>query len=113
MAEHFPKSIHIRVDDLREMMVSGIELPKAPWTDEATRQFQLARSAATHMARLYAGAGIAVVIDDVCVPPEFARQYADLFSDPSVQRVLLLPTSTAMIERLRKRAGLFSSQQAV
>ena len=34
VAEHFAKSIHIRMDDLREMMVSGVEMPTHGWTDE-------------------------------------------------------------------------------
>jgi predicted kinase len=105
VAEHFPKSLHLQVDQLREMMVRGVELPDHGWTDEATRQFQWARSTATHMAQLYAGQGVDVVIDDVCVPPEFADQYSGLFNSTAVHRVLLLPTAEALVERLRQRAG--------
>jgi hypothetical protein len=91
------------------MMVRGVELPDHGWTDEATRQFQWARSAATYMAQLYAGQGVDVVIDDVCVPPEFADQYTSLFNNPATQRVLLLPTAEALVERLHKRAGRFDN----
>ena len=66
IAEHFTKSLHIQVDHLREMMVKDIELPDHDWIDEATRQFQWARSTAIYMAQLYARDGVDVVIDDMC-----------------------------------------------
>jgi 2-phosphoglycerate kinase len=37
IAKHFPKSIHIKVDDLREMMVSGIKLPEDGWLEETNQ----------------------------------------------------------------------------
>ena len=43
LAEYFPKSLPIRVDHLREMMVKGVALPDVGFTEEANRQFQLAR----------------------------------------------------------------------
>jgi len=105
LAQHFSKSLHLQVDHLREMMVNGIELPGGAWTDEATRQFQLARNSAIYMAQLYANQGIDVVIDDVCVPAEFAAHYSPLFSDTNAYKVLLLPTASALIKRLQNRAG--------
>ncbi len=105
LTQHFSKSLHLQVDHLREMMVNGIELPGASWTDEATRQFQWARNTAIYMAQLYANQGVDVVIDDVCVPAEFAEHYSPLFNDPRARKVLLLPTADALIKRLQNRAG--------
>jgi len=105
LAQHFSKSLHLQVDKLREMMVKGIELPGGVWTDEATRQFQLARNSAIYMAQLYANQGIDVVIDDVCVPAEFAEHYSSLFNETHAYKVLLLPTALALIKRLQNRAG--------
>ena len=107
VAEHFPKSIHIQVDQLREMMVNGAEMPDHGWTDEAALQFQRARSTATYMATLYAAAGVDVFIDDVCVPDNFPDYYKSLFTDNAVHRVLLMPTSDALVQRMEKRAGPF------
>jgi adenylate kinase family enzyme len=107
MAEHFEKSLHIQVDHLRDMMVKGAEMPGKEWNDEATRQFQRARSTAIYMAKLYASEGIDVFIDDVTVPAEFAAHYKVLFDDPTVYKILLLPTSSALIERIKKRKGPF------
>lgn len=107
VAEHFPKGLHLQVDQLREMMVSGIALPPR-MTDETVLQFQLARSTATHMAQLYASEGVDVVIDDVCVPDELVDQYAALFANPLVHRVLLMPTLGALTERVIARGGPFA-----
>ncbi len=105
VAEHFSKSMHIKVDDLREMMVKGIEPPGEEITQEAYRQFQWARNTVIYMAHLYASQGVGIVIDDVCSPPNFAEQYAGLFKNPLVHRVLLFPKAPALIERMKKRAG--------
>jgi predicted kinase len=109
IAEYFPKSLHLQVDHLRDMMVKGVELPDHDWNDEATRQFQRARSTAIYMSKLYASEGVDVVIDDVCVPADFPSYYQSLFDDPAVRRVLLLPTQAALLERMQKRAGPFDS----
>ncbi len=106
VAEHFSKSMHIQVDQLREMMVKGIDVPNPEGFTEGTyQQFQWARTATIFMAQLYASQGVDVVIDDVCVPPNFAEQYAALFKNPAAYRVLLFPTAPALIERVKKRAG--------
>ena len=103
LAQHFSKSLHLQVDHLRGMMVNGIE--NGNWTDETTRQFQWARKSAIYMAQLYADQGVDVVVDDVCVPAEFAEDYTALFNDPRTCKVLLLPTISALTKRLQNRAG--------
>jgi predicted kinase len=106
VAEHFSKSVRIKVDQIREMMVKGIDVPDENGFTEATyRQFQWARLTAIYMAQLYASQGVDVVIDDVCIPENFAEQYATLFENPAVYRVLLYPTASALIERINKRSG--------
>jgi hypothetical protein len=57
------------------------------------------------MARLYANQGVDVVIDDVCVPFNFANQYAALFEIQEVNRVLLYPKASVVIERIKQRGG--------
>jgi predicted kinase len=105
VAKHFPKSLHIQVDDLRDMMVNGAALPDGGFTEEADRQFQWVRAAAIYMAKLYAERGVFVVIDDVSVPGHFQDHYSMLFDHPDVQRILLLPTANNLIERMRKRGN--------
>lgn len=109
LAERFAKSVHINTDNLRESVVSGRAVLGA-WTDEATKQCQLSRTTATHMAKLYAANGFDVVVDDVCVPECFADQYAELFTHTvtdtiSFCKVLLLPQRDVINERIRQRGG--------
>lgn len=106
VAEQFPKSIHIDLDDLRGSVMSGAITP-GEWSDEATKQFQLARTTAAYMAKLYRANGFDVIIDDVCVPEFFAEQWAELFQHEGVNKVLLLPTPAALTARMRKRNGPF------
>jgi len=108
VAENFPKSIHIQVDNLREMMVKGMVPPKIDWSEEeiqqVLQQFQWARLTAIYMAKLYASQGVDVVIDDVFTP-NFVEQYAALFEISGVQRVLLYPKASTVIERIKQRGG--------
>lgn len=103
IAEHYPKSMQIKVDYLREFVVNGMAVPGSEWSDEATSQFQLARTTAMQMANLYADNGFDVLIDDVCVPPFFADQYAELFSTACCSKILLMPSAEAIADRLKKR----------
>ncbi len=87
-------------------MVKGYARPEnGVFTEEVIQQFQIARSTAIYMARLYANHGVDVVIDDVCVPFNFVEQYATLFEMTSVYRVLLYPKADIVVERIKKRGG--------
>ena len=106
VARHFPKCLFIQVDELREKMVKGYARPESGvFTEDVMQQFQMARSTAIYMARLYANQGVDVVIDDVCAPPNFVEQYAALFEIPQAQRVLLYPKASIVIERITQRGG--------
>jgi predicted kinase len=105
LAEGFERSAHLKVDDLREIMVNGFDPPTTEWQPANERQFVRARDAATLIARLHAVDGVTVVIDDVCVPEHFEDHYAALFTEPLVHRVMLKPTWAALEHRMRVRAG--------
>jgi predicted kinase len=106
VARYFPKCLFIQVDELREKVVKGYARPEGGvFSEEAMQQFQMARSTATYMARLYANQGVDVVIDDACAPPNFVEQYAVLFEMPEVHRVLLYPKAPVVIERIKQRGG--------
>lgn len=106
VARHFPKCLFIQVDELREKMVKGYARPESGvFTEEVMQQFQMARSTAIYMARLYAHQGVDVVIDDVCAPDNFVEQYTALFEIPEVYRFLLYPKESIVIERIKQRGG--------
>jgi len=51
VAEHFPQALHLDVDQLRGMMVTGLARPGSQpdiVTEERVKQLQLARSSATY-----------------------------------------------------------------
>lgn len=65
LAARFDKSIYIPVDDLREIVLSGLVLPGSDWDQELIDQLVLAHKRATKMAFIYNEAGFTVVIDDL------------------------------------------------
>jgi predicted kinase len=104
LAACFPRSIHIPVDDLRNMVVNGLALPAAEWGDELTRQVTLARNAVIAMALAYRQAGFTVVIDDFWDPNRL-MEYRALADAPEVRRVLLLPDRVEAHRRNLLRSG--------
>jgi chloramphenicol 3-O-phosphotransferase len=103
LVQRFARGLHIPVDDLREWVVSGIAHPVPVWTDETTRQFQLARRAASQTARLYAEAGFAVALDDVLFAADARTMYEPHLLGLPLHRVLLLPSAEAALRRNASR----------
>jgi chloramphenicol 3-O-phosphotransferase len=99
LMRRFPRGLHIPVDDLRELVVSGIAHPVPEWTAETGRQFELARRAAAEMARIYAGAGFAVAIDAVIAPAEAQSPFAEPLAGFPIHKVLLRPSVEAALAR--------------
>ncbi len=105
LALRFTKSIHIPVDDLRDMVESGMAYPGAEWTAALVEQLKLARRTACQMAADYGQAGFDVVIDDFWDPTSKLSEYEDLRGLPEVYRVVLLPSQAAAQARNLKRSG--------
>ncbi len=105
LASRFEKSIHIPVDDVRDMVVSGLLYPSAEWGTGLIEQLRLARESVAQMARTYRQAGFVVVIDDFWDPNSRLLEYGELLDEPNTHKVLLYPTQQAAQERNRKRTG--------
>jgi chloramphenicol 3-O-phosphotransferase len=105
LMRRFPFGLHIPVDDLREWVVSGLADPVPTWTDETTRQFHLARQAASYTARLYADAGFAVAIDDVVFPDEAEALFVAPLSGYTLRKVLLRPGVEMALSRNAQRTN--------
>lgn len=104
LALRLPKALHIPVDDLRMMVVSGLVLPAAEWTDALVEQVSLARKLAARMALAYREAGFAAVIDDF-LDANTLHDYHELLEQPGVRRVVLLPTQDEAHRRNHVRSG--------
>lgn len=108
LAARFPKSLHIPVDDIRNMVVSGIELPGPIWSDELAQQVALARTSVIQMAINYHYAGFVVVIDDFW-DTDHLLDYQTLFSYPDLHRIVLYPGQGAAHQRNFWRSGVNSA----
>jgi predicted kinase len=104
LAATFERGVHVPVDDLRAMVIAGAAPPAPGWGDEVQRQVALARAAAVAMARSYAAAGFAVVIDDF-FDPLGMREYAALLASGEARAVLLLPSADEARRRNLAREG--------
>ncbi len=105
LAAHFQKSIHISVDTIRDMVVSGLTLPGNHWSQELIEQLALARESVIQMAITYNKAGFVVVIDDFWDSNSQLLEYSFLFHEKDVLKILLLPGQQAAEERNLKRSG--------
>ena len=90
LAMRFKRSVHISVDDLREMVVSGLLLPSAVWSAELSEQIAIARKNTALMTKNYQSAGFCVVVDDFW-DANFQADYHELLSRPSVHKILIYP----------------------
>jgi shikimate kinase len=99
IASRFPRGVHVPLDDMRELVVSGIAHPVLEWTDETTRQFRLARENAAFIAQNYAREGFVVALDDVIVPPE------DSFAALEPHSVLLRASLETLLSRSATRTN--------
>jgi chloramphenicol 3-O-phosphotransferase len=105
LAARSAKSLHLPVDALREMVVSGMAWPGSEWTPALIEQVALARNSAMQMARAYCNAGFDVVIDDFWDPHTQMADYAHLESEPRFKKVMLLPNQAAAEARNRARSS--------
>jgi hypothetical protein len=104
LASRFERGMHIEVDALRAMVVSGQELPAPDWSPALVEQIRLAREAAIGTARAYAAAGFAVVIDDFWDPHGLV-EYRALVEGGEVEPVLLYPSEDAARRRNAARSA--------
>lgn len=105
LAARFPKSIHIPVDHLREMVIAGLVNPGSHWSGELIEQLSLARASAVDMAARYQQAGFVVVMDDFWDPNSQLQEYDSLSRQPNVYRILLFPSQQTAEARNQKRSG--------
>jgi predicted kinase len=104
LAARFAKSIHIPVDNIREMVVSGLLLPAAQWSEDLAQQVTLARKSVVQIALNYHEAGYAVVIDDFW-DHDHLSDYQTLLDHPSFHKIVLYPDQDTAHGRNLLRSG--------
>ncbi len=103
LAKRYPKSAHLPMDDLRQLVVSGLSSP-LQWTEETTLQFAIARRNAGRLAADYMANGFTVVIDDVITEADLA-QLLDHVAGVAPRKVLLSPSIFVVHRRNSQRTN--------
>lgn len=103
LAERLPKSVHLRGDIFRKMVVGGREEMSPDASPEAFRQLELRYDLACHVASEYAAAGFHVVYQDVILGEYLTRVVDRLKSRSSVGVVVLDPSPSTLARRDAER----------
>jgi chloramphenicol 3-O-phosphotransferase len=102
-------TLYLSLDDVRGGVLSGLVHPADGWNAEVARQYGLAQQSIGHTARLYAGAGFKVVIDDAIFPnwleANFERWQA-VIQGLDCRLVVLLPRLEVVQARNTERSGV-------
>lgn len=100
--QHYERGVHVDVDAIREMVVSGHASPLQPG-DEVEHQFRLALVAASRLAKVYHEAGFVVAVEGA-FDPDFARQaLIDAGLAGAIVGVQLVPDRATALQRNRDR----------
>lgn len=98
LAEQLPRSVHVRGDLFRRMVVSGRAEMTPGHNEEALRQLRLRYALAASVADGYAGAGFTAVVQDVILGEELPRVVSAIRSRP-LHVVVLAPRPGVVAER--------------
>jgi predicted kinase len=103
LAERLPRSVHLRGDLFRRMIVGGRAEMGFDLDPEASRQLWLRYRVAAAAARLYLEAGFTVVYQDIVIGPALAT-VLDYYHDHPVFCVVLCPEPGNVARRDQERA---------
>lgn len=99
LAERLPKSIHLRGDVFRRMIVSGRAEMTPPLSDEAIAQLRLRYHLAADAAQRYCQAGYTVVYQDIIIGPVLEEVLSWLGSGYPIYLVVLCPSAEVVAAR--------------
>ncbi|MFI6906622.1 AAA family ATPase [Nonomuraea sp. NPDC050394] len=102
LAERLPKSVHVRGDVFRKMVVNGRAEMSAEPSEEARRQLRLRYAIAAEVADRYFEAGFTPVLQDVVLGPELETVTKLIRSRP-LHVVVLAPSAESVERRERER----------
>jgi hypothetical protein len=102
LLDRFPFGFHVDVDAVREMVTSGLASPLT-WTDETTRQFNLAMEGSAALAAVYNGAGFAVAIEGAIDPVVIDRLLREAGLGDVMVGIVLHPSLDVALRRNRER----------
>lgn len=98
LAERFPRSVHLRGDVFRRMIVGGRAAMDLPLSPDAYDQLRLRYRLAATTAELYLQAGFTVVYQDVILGPDLAEM-VQVFRHHPLHVVVLCPNPAVVAAR--------------
>jgi cytidylate kinase len=102
LAERLPRSVHVRGDLFRRMVVNGRAEPTPAATDEAVRQLRLRYRLTAMVSDAYFEAGFTVIAQDIILGGHLAEMTTMIRSRPLFVVVLAPPAGT-VADRERAR----------
>ncbi|MGR6322706.1 AAA family ATPase [Micromonospora soli] len=102
LARRLPRSVHLRGDVFRRMIVGGRAEMTAQLSDEALRQLRLRYDLAAAAADRYAAAGFTVVLQDVLLGADLPAM-VDRIRHRPLAVVVLAPRAEVVAARERER----------
>ncbi len=102
VARRLPRSVHLRGDVFRKMIVNGAAEMGPELSEEARAQLNLRHTLACEAARRYHEAGFSVVYQDIILG-EALENVADRLADLSPLVVVLVADAEILADRDRKR----------
>lgn len=104
LAERFERSVHVKGDVFRRMIVGGREWLGGPHhSDEAVRQLRLRYELSAHAADRYARAGFTTIVQDVIIG-RYLADYVDSVTCRPRRLVVLAPRAGVIAQREAARA---------
>jgi chloramphenicol 3-O-phosphotransferase len=108
LARRYERSVHIRGDVFRKMIVAGRDPLASELGPEALRQLELRRRLGAKVANEYADAGFTVVLQDIYAGAALSDVVAQLRVAPLYVVVLVpRPAVVAQREHQRDKSGYF------
>lgn len=102
MAKKFEKSVHLRGDIFRKMIVSGREEMSENSSEEAENQLDLRYQLTAEVAKGYSNAGFTVIVQDNYYG-EKLPYILELMAPEKVEPIVLIPNANVIRERERNR----------
>jgi adenylylsulfate kinase-like enzyme len=102
LAERLPKSVHLRGDAFRRMIVNGQAAIESPISEEAMAQLRLRYQLAAQAAHSYCEAGFTVVCQDVIIG-EILHEVIAMHIHHPLYLVVLCPSPNVAFERDKYR----------
>jgi chloramphenicol 3-O-phosphotransferase len=102
VAERLPKSVHLRGDLFRRMIINGQAAIEPPISDEALAQLRLRYQIAAQAAQSYCDAGFTVVCQDVILG-EILNEVITFHRGQPLYLVVLCPSPDVALERDKSR----------